>query len=972
MEQSEQTNKDIMKENPSFQSGIFNPRVLRFFALRAVGSSLFRLRSGREGLAELVSSMAIAKQRPRSYFDPLLLCVVLICGLQVASASGQYNPVSFDGARGYPVLGAGQSGASAVATGDFNGDGKPDMVAATQGSDGVSVLLNNGDGTFGKAVYYATDDGPNYVAVADINGDGKLDLVTANGGGRSVSILLGNGDGTFQAPRNFAVGLIPNAVAIGDFNNDGKLDLAVADQAGGLPPHNALWIMLGNGDGTFQAPTAITMIEPILSVEVGDFNGDGKLDLVAGHSARQWILLGNGNGTFQAPVIIPGAGGSPYGNAVAVGDFNRDGKLDLAVADSSLESEAVIPGSVEILLGTGQGTFLPPLVVVTGTYPYSVRAADFNGDGKLDLAVANTGDATVSIFPGNGDGTFQSATTYPIGANWETTVAVADFNGDGQPDVAISSAHFSDNVSVLLSKGGGKFHSAALYAVGTQPYSIVTGDFNHDGKMDLATANSGSNNVSVLPGNGDGSFGAAVNYSVGKLPSSISTADFNHDGNLDLAVANHQDGTISILLGNSDGTFQTAVTYPAATNAIALVVADFNGDGKLDLAVGGVDASNNNEVAVLLGNGDGTFQAAINSLVPGTGIVAIGVGDFNGDGKRDLAFANYYSNNVVIMLGNGDATFRPAPNAVTVGAPGSVAVGDFNRDGKADLAVGTLGGSGITVFLGNGDGTFQPLPVNYAVGNDPDSIALADLNGDGIPDLAVGNVNDNSVSILQGKGDGTFQDALTYGVSRGPSALVVGDFNRDGKPDIATTGFWFGNVSVLLNNTPAVRPLNAVSRKTHAAAGTFDINLPLTGPPGIECRSGGAGGDHQIVISFPWAVTFSSAAVTNGAGTVSSTSGSGTNKVTVNLTGVANAQIITVTLFNVSDGPNTVDVPVRMGVLLGDVNASGVVTSGDTNLCKAQALQPVTASNFRNDVNASGSITTGDVNIIKQNALSHL
>src|SRR5207253_4678515 len=157
-----------------------------------------------------------------------VLGFALTCGLLASLPSSQTSKLSFNGARSYPGLGGEESGASAVATGDSNGDGKPVMVVATPETDGVSVLLNNGDGTFAKAVRYATDDGPNYVAVADINGDGKLDLITANGGGRSVSILLGNGDGTFQSPRNSAVGLIPNAVAIGDFNNDGKLDLAVA------------------------------------------------------------------------------------------------------------------------------------------------------------------------------------------------------------------------------------------------------------------------------------------------------------------------------------------------------------------------------------------------------------------------------------------------------------------------------------------------------------------------------------------------------------------------------------------------------------------------------------------------------------------------------------------------------------------------------------------------------------------------
>jgi hypothetical protein len=899
--------------------------------------------------------------------------LVLLTGVYFIAngqAFAQANPPSFDGSRSYFALGSDQTGAAAVATGDFNGDGKADAVAVTPEADGASVFLNQGGGVFGKPVPYAAGSHPNYVAVADFNGDGKLDLVTANTADNTVSVLLGNGDGTFQSPLNSPVGLFPYSIAVGDFNHDGKLDVAIAGGSSGVGTHQ-LWVLLGNGDGTFQVPLGNTMTDYQYFVVTGDFDGDGNLDLVAGSSTDAWILLGNGDGTFQTPVLIGNGDVGPYGNSVAVGDINGDGKLDLAIANSNHQVNSNIPGTVTILLGNGNGTFLPPLVVQAGVFPYSVQMADFDGDGKLDLAVANTGDSHIQIFRGNGDGTFQAGTNYPVGANWATTIAVADFNEDGRPDVAVSSA-FTDNVSVLLSKGDGTFHDVATFGTGTQPYAITTGDFNGDGKLDLATADSGtsaadpnSKKISVLLGNGDGTFGAAVNYAVGTLASSIATADFNDDGKLDLAVVNHGDGTMSILLGNGDGTFQAAVTYPAGTNAISLVVADFNGDGKLDLAVGSLGASNTNQVSVLLGNGDGTFQAALNSIVSGgTGIDGLAAGDFNGDGKPDLAAANYNSNNVVIMLGNGDGTFQPAPDALRAFGPVSIAAGDINQDGKADLIVGNYFASKIAVFRGNGDGTFQ-APTFYDVGNDPVGVAIADLNGDTKPDLAVVNVNDHFVSIFEGKGDGTFEDGVNYGASKGPSAVVVGDLNGDGKPDLAMTGYWFNNVSILLNNTPTPVQLSAVvSRKVHGGAGTFDIDLPITGT-GIECRSGGTDGNHQIIFSFPAPVTFSGAAVTSGTGSVLSTGGSGTNQVTVNLTGVINAQTITVTLTGVNDGTTTGNVAISMGVLLGDVNANAAVSNTDVAAVKGQVAAPVTSSNFRNDVNASGVISNTDVSVTK-------
>jgi hypothetical protein len=343
----------------------------------------------------------------------------------------------------------------------------------------------------------------------------------------------------------------------------------------------------------------------------------------------------------------------------------------------------------------------------------------------------------------------------------------------------------------------------ATVSAGDDLIPVAVGDFNEDGKLDLAVADSSSNNVSLLLGNGDGTFQSAVVYSVGQSPSSVAVGDFNGDGRLDLAVANSGSNNVSILLGNGDGTFQSAVESGAGESPGSVAVGDFNGDGKLDLALAGSN-NGNGYVSILLGNGDGTFQPAV---VYGVGLNpgSVAVGDFNGDGTLDLALivANDGVGYVNILLGNGDGTFQ---TAVEYGAgagqvPTSVAVGDFNGDGRLDLAVAAvavvgLGGSAnVSILLGNGDGTFQPAMVYSDGGIYPGPVVLADFNGDDRLDLAVANTGDINVSILLGNGDGTFQPALEYGAGLNPDSLAVGDFNGDGRLDLVTAN---GSVSVLL------------------------------------------------------------------------------------------------------------------------------------------------------------------------------
>jgi len=227
---------------------------------------------------------------------------------------------------------------------------------------------------------------------------------------------------------------------------------------------------------------------------------------------------------------------------------------------------------------------------------------------------------------------------------------------------------------------------------GISPLSIAVGDFNRDGKLDLAVGNWTSNNVSVLLGNGDGTFQAAVDYATGSEPESVAVGDFNGDGKLDLVISNGLSSNVSVLLGNGDGTFQAAVNYGTGSDSSSVAVGDFNGDGKLDLAVSNSSTSDDN-VSVLLGNGDGTFQPAVNYGV-GVSPRALALGDFNGDGKIDLVTANIDSNNVSVLFGNGDGTFRASVDypGGPLPLPESLAVGDFNGDGRLDLAVPTTRG----------------------------------------------------------------------------------------------------------------------------------------------------------------------------------------------------------------------------------------------------------------------------------------
>lgn len=336
-----------------------------------------------------------------------------------------------------------------------------------------------------------------------------------------------------------------------------------------------------------------------------------------------------------------------YGTAtgptgVTSADFNGDGNLDLATANSTSASGS---SNISILLGTGTGVFGTSSTVLAGVQPISVTSADFNGDGKADIAAANSVSNNVSVLLGNGNGGFGVATNFAVGTKPYCVIS-ADFNHDGKADI-VTANRTSGTISVLLgSTGTGNFSAAVSYSVGTLPESVTTGDFNGDNILDLAVANSSSNNVSVLLGTGNGSFGTPSTFSVGTTPECVITVDFNSDNILDLATANSGSGDVSILIGSGSANYNTAVSYTTASGSMSLCSADFNGDGIMDIITSNTTSNN---AALIIGTGTGTFGTS--SVIPvGTSPKTIISADLNKDNKPDFVTANINSANVTVAL----------------------------------------------------------------------------------------------------------------------------------------------------------------------------------------------------------------------------------------------------------------------------------------------------------------------------------
>jgi Ca2+-binding RTX toxin-like protein len=397
------------------------------------------------------------------------------------------------------------------------------------------------------------------------------------------------------------------------------------------------------------------------------------------------------------------------GNAAKGGDWElevRTGKIK-----TPLVFEAEVLAGYEYVLNFSAATNYNAGLAATAT-PVKIDTDDLNGDGFLDLAVANLGSRDISILLGTGTGSFGTATNlFNPGNENPFSIAIRDLNGDGKLDLAVANPISEGNggfVSIRLGTGNGSFSDPINFGEGTDPKSIAAGDFNGDGKLDLATASANSNNLSMLLGDGTGSFSTPVNVINSGASLDVTTADLNGDGKLDLVSSNGEStNNISVLLGDGIGNFSAPVNFSAGTGNHFITIADLNGDGKLDL-VATSNSISNQSISVLLGDGTGNFGVATNFSV-GLSPEAVVVGDFNSDGKIDLAASNGGSHDVSVLLGNGAGSFGTATNFSVGTYPRFLTAGDFNADGKLDLATPNFTTQDVSVLLN--------LAVNFGAAN---------------------------------------------------------------------------------------------------------------------------------------------------------------------------------------------------------------------------------------------------------------
>jgi hypothetical protein len=620
-----------------------------------------------------------------------------------------------------------------------------------------------------------------------------------------------------------------------------SIQITIAGTNNPPPPGSYMLSAIGVGGGKFvNAP--FTVIAPNTSLALastappilGQFKtltatispaaASGSVAFYDGTALLGSAPLTGGQATLEMPALAFGAH-----SLKAV----YTGSAGYSPASATLSQSIAAVSSNSLGAGTAFTADFETFFVATG---------DFNGDGVMDLAVANgAGGKGISVLLGNGDGTFRAAVNYDSGGTFPRSIAVADINGDGVADLAVANAD-GQNVTVLLGNGDGTFALWTQAASGNAPYSITAGDFNGDGIADLAFTNYNSGTVSVLIGAGGGAFNAVANYPVAAQPAFVATTDLNGDGIADLVTGSVVNSNgISVLIGSGDGTFQPAVSYDAGPSPSSIGVGDFNGDGKPDLAVLNVKTTSGNpltnNVQVLLNEGNGTFLPAVRYTADDP--VSVAVGDIDGDGNADLAVANS-NGKVSVLLGKGDGTFGTAADFPAGVSLTNIAVADFNGDGRTDVAVTDLDTASVTILLGQKASTTavmstaSPLTITYGQSVTL-SLAITGTGFDSTAPTGAATLLDSGQTIAASGGLGTTPFTLVAPALGGGSHSLTGAYFGDSRYADSTST---DTIVIQVNEAAQTITFNPPASQTHGAA-PFSLNATTSSglPPAFISNS---------------------------------------------------------------------------------------------------------------------------------------
>lgn len=753
------------------------------------------------------------------------------------------TPSAYDDTSGFiKFYNIGGRGLSAV-TGDIDRDGNIDVITCNNNPSSISVLLNNGDGTFPASIDHALTDAPTALAIGDFNGDSLLDVATANFSVHNVSVLLGGGNGTFSAAGTYPTGYRPTSIIAVDLNGDSILDIATANNSSYI-----ISILFGSGTGAFAPAVSVSVGSNPNFVTAADFNSDGIIDLVVSNSndADISVLIGTGSGAF-APKVDYYIGASV--SSISTDDLNGDGIPDLAMAIGSRDNVAV-------MLGKGSGTFGRPVTYPAGSKPVSITTLDFNNDGILDLATANNSNSSslegINVLRGNGNGTFATPFFYRA-ATEPLSIFKADLNNDGRMDLGAAHKSYTGKVSVLLGydntpfdveacesysspTGSAVWTSSGIYTynltgaggcdstirvdltiVDPITYSFDTICYGEDLYgytqtglyIDTLRSSNGCDTIrivdlTVLNAPMHNFFLNEVSYAIPESGVIVTSGDFNGDGIDDIATSSYYSFNTSIYLGTNTGTFVSSGTITLPYRPYYVMSDDLNGDGYDDFIS---SDSYNDKVTIVLATGTGTFGSVV-QYPAGDGPSRVAISDYNGDGFKDLAIVNE-NDSLAVLLGNGAGGFAAPSVFYVCNEPIEVSAGDFNGDGHMDLAVGQYTNlCRVFIYLNDGSGGFT-LANSFRSSYYPYDIRSIDLNNDGALDLAVLTSYHDYLEIFLGTGTGTFGIATQYLVGPDPRDMNIGDFDKNGSPDIVVSDYRDSTIYILLNSgngtfTPAI------------------------------------------------------------------------------------------------------------------------------------------------------------------------